>query len=49
METKARKAEAKAYDKKKMAHFKMQSDGTKAMLKSTKKKNKKMMRHFRKK
>lgn len=49
MEAKARKAEAKAYDTKKKAHFKMQTDGTKTMLKATKKKNKKMLRHFRKK
>lgn len=49
VEQKARKAEQKAYDARVKAHRDRQADSTKAMMKHTKKKNKKLIKPFRKK
>lgn len=49
IELKTRKAEEKAYQQKVKAHQDRQADNTRAMMKQSKKKNKKMMKHFRKK
>ncbi len=49
VEKKARKAEEKAYKARVKAHHDRQSDQTRAMMKQTKKKNKKFLKQFRKK